>query len=57
MALAAWAGEDAVPPYLGPLCYNTWAPWPGDRDEQADAAKPGWRQACEDLGIDLDGDW
>jgi hypothetical protein len=57
VALAAWAGEHEIPPYEGPLCYNSWAQWPGDQDEKAAIPRPDWRQACEDLGIDLDGDW
>jgi hypothetical protein len=57
VALAAWAGESEVPPYLGPLSYNSWAPWPPDSPRVADASKPAWRHVLEDLGIDLEGDW
>jgi hypothetical protein len=57
VALAGWAGENEVRPYEGPHCYNSWAPWLGDQEERAETSGSAWRQACEDLGIDLNGDW
>jgi hypothetical protein len=43
-ALAVWWADVYVPPYDGPLCYNSWAPWlPADIDQgqgQAPARTP-----------------
>jgi hypothetical protein len=43
-------------PYTGPLCYNSWAPWPPDEATEGQVKSP-MQEVFEDLGIDPNADW
>jgi hypothetical protein len=43
-------------PYDGPVCYNSWAPWPAD-NVSAPGVKSHLQAILDDLNIDINADW